>query len=55
MERSDYQPIMTNGYYIFEWATGVPIINDDEDEDKISNAMGQVDYYLHVDTDNEGN
>ena len=29
---SDNQPIMTNGYTIFEWDTGVPIIDGEEDE-----------------------
>ena len=28
-ERSDNQPIMTNGYPILEWDPGVPIHNND--------------------------
>ena len=46
--RTDNQPTMGNGYPIFEWAPGFPILNDDEDENKISNFMEQVAYDFHV-------
>ena len=32
MARYDNQPIMKNGYPILKYASGVPILNDDEDE-----------------------
>ena len=53
MEISDNKKIITNGYPIFEWAPGVPILDDDEGENEISNATEQVAYDVHVDTYDE--
>ena len=48
MEISDNWPIITNGYPISEWVPGVPIRDDDEDENVIFDAMEQVAYDVHV-------
>ena len=45
---SDNQPIMTNGYTIFEWDTEVPILNDDEEENEFFDATKQVAYDLYA-------
>ena len=39
VEIHDNQSIRTNGYPISEWAPGVPMPNDDEDKNKISNTI----------------
>ena len=40
---------MTNGYPIFEWAPGVPILDNYEYENEISNAMEQLSYDMDAD------
>ena len=48
IERSENQPIMTNGYPILKWDPGVPKLDDDEYENENSNSMGKVAYDVHV-------
>ena len=48
MSRSDNQPIVINCYHIFEWDPVVPIPDNDEDENMISDTMEQVAYDVHV-------
>ena len=53
MARYDNQLFMNNGYPIFKWAPGVPILDNDEDDDKIVHAIEQVAYGVHAEPDNE--
>ena len=53
MKRSDNQPIMNNGYPIFKWAPGVPILDNDDDDDILVDALEQVAYGVHEEPDNE--
>ena len=39
MEIADNQQTMTNGYPISEWELRVPLLDDDEHENEIANAM----------------
>ena len=53
MARSDNKPIITNGYPIFEWASGGHILDNGEYENKIANTVEQVAYTLHKETDDK--
>ena len=53
MERADNQPVMTNGYPIFEWYWGVTILDEDEYENEIDDVMEQLDYDMHIYPDDE--
>ena len=53
MEISDNRPIVTNSYPIFEWSPLFPILDDDEDEIEILNAMEQVAHDAHAEPDDE--
>jgi len=44
MAKDEKQLVMTNGYPIFEWAPGVPILDADEDEDEVAEAMEGIVY-----------
>ena len=48
MARDDNQSLMTTGYHILEWDPGVPILDDDKEENEITNAMKKLAYYVHV-------
>ena len=51
MARADNQPIMNNSYTIFQWDTGVPILDNYEYENEISYTMEQVVYDVHAEPD----
>ena len=44
---------MTNGYPIFKWAPGVPILNNYEDENENFDTMEKVAYDVRLHPDDE--
>jgi hypothetical protein len=48
MAEAEGQPIMANGP-IFEWSPGVPIPDDDEDEEELNEAIAGLEYGYDLD------
>jgi hypothetical protein len=51
MAEAEGQPAMANGP-IFEWIPGVPILDDDEDEEEINEAIDALEHEHNIDTEN---
>ena len=54
MAEAEGQPTMVDGP-IFEWSPGVPILDDDEDEEELNAPMADFEYDYNVDSEVEEN